>query len=121
MVLDDTGHAGRWSPNGDEILFVARESGDHHKAIWVVNSAAAGGVPRRLAIAPGCGGLLSDVDAYGCYSPDWSLEGDQIVFTRSEPDGSNESIWVVNADGTGLVQLTDGTDDNPSWAPPAIS
>ena len=45
MMLDDSGHAGRWSPDGEEILFVARESEDHHKAIWVVNMGAAGGAP----------------------------------------------------------------------------
>ena len=118
MVLDDTGHAGRWSPNGEEILFVARESEDHHKAIWVVNVGADGGAPRRLAIAPGCGGPLGEDDTYGCYSPDWSPDGNQIVFTRSEPDGSNETIWIVNADGTGLVQVTNGPDDNPVWGPP---
>ena len=122
MVLDDTGHAGRWSPDGEEILFVARESEDHHKAIWIVNVGADGGAPSQLPIAPGCGGPLGEADAYGCYSPDWSPGGEKIVFTRSEPDGSNESIWIVNADGTGLVQVTDGTDDNPVWGtPPATT
>ena len=52
MVLDDTGHGGRWSPDGDEILFVARESEDHHKAIWVVNVGADEGAPHQLPIAP---------------------------------------------------------------------
>jgi hypothetical protein len=42
----------------------------------------------------------------------------EFVFTRSEPFGSNESIWIVNADGSGLMQVTDGTDDNPVWGPP---
>jgi Tol biopolymer transport system component len=116
MVLDDTGHAGRWSPDGEEILFVARESEGHHKAIWIVN--ANGGSPSQLAIAPGCGGPLGEADSYGCYSPDWSPDGEKIVFTRSEPDGSNETIWIVNADGSGLVQVTDGADDNPTWGTP---
>ena len=116
MLLDDTGHAGRWSPDGQRILFVARESEDHHKAIWVVD--ADGGSPEQLPIAPGCGGPLGEPDSYGCYSPGWSPDGDQIVFTRSEPDGSNESIWIVNADGSGLVQVTAGTDDNPVWGTP---
>jgi hypothetical protein len=120
MVLDDTGHAGRWSPDGDEILFVARENEGHHKAIWVVN--ADGGAPRQLSIAPGCGGPLGEADTYGCYSPDWSPDGDRIVFTRSEPDGSNESIWIVNADGSGLVHVTNGADDGPVWGtPPATT
>ncbi len=118
MVLDDTGHAGRWSPDGEEILFVARDSEDHHKAIWVVDVGADDGAPHQLPIAPGCGGPLGEADAYGCYAPDWSPDGDRIVFTRSEPDGSNESIWIVGADGSGLVQLTDGTDDIPVWGPP---
>ena len=77
MVLDDTGHAGRWSPDGEEILFVARESEDHHKAIWVVDVGADGGAPSQLPIAPGCGGPLGEADAYGCYSPDWSPDGEQ--------------------------------------------
>jgi hypothetical protein len=118
MVLDDTGHAGRWSPDGEEILFVARETEDHHKAIWVLNVGADGGAPRQLPIAPGCGGPLGQADAYGCYSPDWSPDGEKIAFTRSEPDGSNESIWIVNADGSGLVQVTNGADDNPDWGTP---
>jgi Tol biopolymer transport system component len=116
MLLDDTGHVGRWSPDGQRILFVARESEDHHKAIWVVD--ADGGSPEQLPIAPGCGGPLGQPESYGCYSPGWSPDGAQIVFTRSEPDGSNESIWIVNADGSGLVQVTTGTDDNPDWGPP---
>ena len=118
MVLDDTGHGGRWSPDGDEILFVARESDGHHKAIWVFDAGADDGEPHQLPIAPGCGGPLGEADAYGCYAPDWSPDGDSIVFTRSEPDGSNESIWIVGDDGSGLVQLTEGTDDTPVWGPP---
>jgi Tol biopolymer transport system component len=116
MTLDDTGHSGRWSPDGKEILFVAQQSEDHHKAIWVVN--VDGGTLRQLPIAPRCGGLLGEADAYGCYSPDWSPDGARIAFVRSEPDGSNERIWIVNADGSSLVQVTDGTDDNPDWGPP---
>ena len=116
IVLDDSHFGGSWSPSGDDILFVARESQDHHKAIWIVN--ADGGSARQLPITPTCGGPLGEADAYGCYSPDWSPDGDRIVFTRSEPDGSNETLWIVNADGSDPVQVTDGTDDNASWGPP---
>jgi Tol biopolymer transport system component len=116
MVLDDSGHGGRWSPDGARILFVARESEEHHKAIWILDVAS--GASRQLSITPGCGGPNADGEAHGCYSPAWSPDGDRIVFTRSEPDASNESIWVVNSDGSDLEQLTDGTDDGPSWGPP---
>ena len=42
-----------------------------------------------------------------------------IVFTRSSADGGTENIYIVNADGTGLRQVTNGgTDDNPDWGTP---
>ncbi len=121
MVLDDTGHAGRWSPDGEEILFVARESEDHHKAIWIVNVGADGGAPSQLPIVLPCGGRLGEAAEYGCYAPDWSPDGAKIVFTRSESFGSNETIWIVNADGSSPVQVTDGTDDNSDWGPPTTT
>ena len=114
IVADTT--AGRWSPIDDRILFVAHESPNHHKAIWIVN--ADGSDPHRLPVDPGCGGPLSDPESFGCYSPSWSPDGRWIVFVRSAPDGSEESLWIVNAQGSGLVQLTDGGfDDQPDWGP----
>ena len=112
MVLDESGNAGSWSPVGDNILFVARTAQDDRKTIWIVN--ADGGTPVQLPITPACGGPLSDPSTFGCYSPSWSPDGDKIVFVRS--DGSTESIYIVNADGSGLVQVTDGEDDQPDWA-----
>jgi TolB protein len=119
LMVDDAGFAGSWSPDGSQILFVARDAEDHHKAIWVVN--ADGSSPHPLQIAPGCGGPNSDPGSFGCYSPSWSPDGTRIVFTRSAPDGSEENLWIVSADGSGLVQLTDGgTDDQPDWGTPPI-
>ncbi len=56
LVVDDAGSAGSWSPDGDQILFVMRETHEHHKAIWVVNSD--GSSPRPLRIDAACGGPL---------------------------------------------------------------
>ncbi len=56
---------------------------------------------------------------YGAWSPDAS----KIVFMSQETDASgndpNYNIYVMNADGTGLRQLTDtpGEDGFPSWSP----
>jgi Tol biopolymer transport system component len=114
VIVDEFG--GRWSPTDDRILFVALDTQEHHKAIWMVN--ADGSSPHRLPIAPGCGGPFSDPESFGCYSPSWSPDGRWIVFARSAPDGSEENLWVVNTDGSGLVQLTHGgTDDLPDWGP----
>ena len=70
-------------------------------------------------MTPPCGGSFSEASSAGCYAPDWSPDGSMIVFTRSSSDGGTENIYIVNADGTGLRQVTDGgTDDNPDWGPP---
>ena len=79
---------------------------------------AADTAPHRLPIAPGCGGLVGEAGHVRLLLAGWSPSGDRIVFTRSESDGSDGSIWIVNADGSGLVQVTDGADDNAAWGPP---
>ncbi len=33
---------------------------------------------------------------------------------------SDEDIYIVNADGSGSVRLTDGEDDQPDWGPPPV-
>ena len=117
LVLDDTGFAGSWSPDGSQILFVGRDAEDKHKEIWVVDSD--GSSPHRFEMTPACGGSFSDASSAGCYSPEWSPDGSRIVFTRSSSDGGTENIYIVNADGTGLRQVTDGgTDDNADWGTP---
>ena len=70
-------------------------------------------------MTPACGGSFSDGSSAGCYSPEWSPDGSRIVFTRSSSDGGTENIYIVNADGTGLRQVTDGgTDDKGDWGTP---
>ena len=112
MILDESGHNGRWSPDGDQILFVAHTGEGEHKAIWVVD--AEGGAPKLLPLTPACGGRVG-VGGYGCYAPDWSPDGEQIVFTRS--DEVIESIYVVDAAGGEPAQITDAEDDQPDWGP----
>ena len=121
LLVDDI-FGGSWSPDGSQILFVARGNEYQHKVIWLVN--ANGTSPHRLQIEGTCGGPLSDPGTFGCYSPSWSPDGTKIVFVRSTPDpsapaGFTENVYIVNADGTGLFQVTDGgVDDNPDWGMP---
>ena len=113
QVVDEH-FGGNWSPDGSQILFVARETANHHKAIWVVRPD--GSSLHQLQMDRACGGPLRDPEFVGCYSPAWSPDGTKIVFTGSEPDGVVENIYTVNADGTGLLQLTDGGgDDFADW------
>jgi dipeptidyl aminopeptidase/acylaminoacyl peptidase len=51
--------------------------------------------------------------------PDWSPDGDQIVFISINYLMSNPKIFVMNADGSQLLQLTEGDyyDIYPDWSP----
>jgi Tol biopolymer transport system component len=108
--------AGAWSPDGAEILFETSASEDIHSEIWVAN--ADGSSPHELPITPACGGSFSDPNSFGCFDPAWSPDGTKIVFARSSADGTR-NIYIVNADGSGLVQVTDGgSDHQPDWGTP---
>jgi Tol biopolymer transport system component len=67
-----------------------------------------------MIITMSCHLVISTVDA-GTAS--WSPDGSKIVLQRQ---GSGEyAIWVMNADGSGLVRLTSELYDNsdPTFAP----
>ncbi|HZI99985.1 MAG TPA: hypothetical protein VFD22_04935, partial [Gemmatimonadaceae bacterium] len=60
------------------------------------------------------------------YDPQWSPDGTRIAFARSrdpeEPteffSPTNSDIYMMNADGSNVVQLTQGgTDWHPAWSP----
>jgi len=93
----------------------------------------------RIAVATRIGGSWSGIyvmDAHGRGltkvagrstfdgEPDWSPDGSKIAF-RSEssgPFGAFGRIWVVNADGSGLRQLSSDTEEytydaQPAWSP----
>jgi len=106
MIVERFG--GSWSPSGDRILFVARSDQNHRRAIWEVN--ADGTDLRQLPIEPACGGALSDPSSVACLYPGWSPDGTKIVFTRVSAGGTRSNIAIVNADGSGLVEITNTGD-----------
>lgn len=72
-----------------------------------------------FTMAPDGSDLVTVFDVPGAYdsAPNWSPDGAQIAF-ESNQDGDME-IYVMNADGTGVRQLTHNTrhDEGPVWAP----
>jgi Tol biopolymer transport system component len=101
---------GRWSPQGNEIVFSAHvPNGDYHSSIWVVHSDGSG--LRQLPIAGPCGGPLADPATFGCFNPVWSPDGKKIAFGRNQDDAQRD-LYTVNADGSGLFQVTNTPDIN---------
>jgi Tol biopolymer transport system component len=90
-----------WSPDGKRIVFSTGPYGD----LWVMT--ANGASSRRLTHAPNG---VRDV------SPSWSPDGKRIAFARR--DGSSGDVFVVDANGSHLQQLTRGGDcRSPAWTP----
>src|SRR5262249_42821720 len=99
-----TSHGGfnpAWSPDGNQIAFV-RGTGAFYD-ISVMN--ADGSDPINL--------MNETVDED--FEPEWSPDGTQITFQRQTP---TSNIWVMNADGSDLHQVTFLSEvGGPAWSP----
>ncbi len=101
-----------WSPDGTRIVF--RSNRDGNSQIYLMN--ADGSALTRLT-----NNVDNDVQ------PAWSPDGSRIAFTKvvqlcDDVDGcwNTTSIYVINADGSGLTQLNGtntGLDSDPAWRP----
>ena len=101
------GNTGDWSPRGNDIIFSRKFAVVGRGSIWVIR---ADGSRLRKVDVKGlpCGGSV------GCHAPRWSPDGRKFVFAANSATASN--IYIANADGSGLVQVTrDGHSDDPSW------
>ena len=98
-----------WSPDSQQIIFT---TGAYNKFNHIVRVNADGNELTRL----------TSEDVY-YESASWSPDGQQIVFVASpeKTSGIRElaNIYVMNADGSGLINLTSGLEIgtiNPKWA-----
>jgi WD40 repeat protein len=102
--------SGSWSPQGNEIVFSSQyPNADYHSSLWVVHSDGTG--LRQLPVSGPCGGLRADPSTIGCFNPVWSPDGQKIAFGRNQDDGQRD-LYTVNADGSGLLQVTNTPDIN---------
>jgi dipeptidyl aminopeptidase/acylaminoacyl peptidase len=105
-----------WSPDGTTILFDSGHASTEgppgpgfHIDIYAVD--AGGGTPRRLTLS----GLNLNAS--------WSPTGRSIAFERSDADCTADHISIMNADGTGIRDLTTNpfgdckTEEDPSFSP----
>jgi Tol biopolymer transport system component len=104
-----------WSPAGDKIAFLTNRhnpNGYDNFELYVMN--VDGTNQTRITNNTHLAGANND------YYPEWSPDGTKIAFVY---DGGNEprsdQIHVMNADGSGRVNLSNNTayEYNPAWSP----
>jgi len=93
-----------WSPDGRKIAFFSNR--DLEGGIWVMN-----------ADGPGEHRVTSDLAFGENFAPDWSPDGTRIAFHTTRHGFGEESIYVMDADGSNETRLTSGVDRLPSWSP----
>ena len=82
----------RFSPDGEQIVFVSDRSGDNN--VWVIP--AGGGEARQISKGIGSRFL----------APDWMPDGKYIVVSRAAPRRGLEKLWLYHIDGgTGLEMV----------------
>ena len=97
-----------WSPDASQIVFFDSSKGGNRWTIQVVN---ADGSRRRVLVD------LSDRRIAEPGPLEWSPDGSQLAFFL-DPTKYHAAIWVMDADGSHLRQLTDHTDNVwPTWSP----
>ena len=88
-----------WSPDGASLAFA--------RGTW----------PSAIATLPAGGGTATDVtdDGGGDSAPKWSPDGGQLIFQSSRGGGSH--VFVVEASGDNLTQVTDEGEERPCFSP----
>ncbi len=110
----------RWSPKGDSIVYQkARQRGGRWFSIWRIDfQNGEPAFPVELAASP----------SFALIQPTWSPDGAWISYGTarveggtdlpgSAPEASRGEIWMMRADGSMQLQLTDGgaAHFSPAW------
>ena len=101
-----------WSPAGDKIAFMSNRHSPYNFELYVMN--VDGTNQTRITNNTDLAGANND------YYPEWSPDGTKLAFVY---DGGNDprsdQIYVMNADGSGRVNLSNNTayEYNPTWSP----
>ena len=104
LLTKEGGYSPAYSPDGSQIAFMSGHDANSI-GIYTMNS---DGMNRKRIAAGSCG------------SPAWSADGKRIAFvsTVSKPSGANADIYMMDADGSNLAQLTSdpSSEISPSWS-----
>ena len=98
-----------WSPDGEQLAFMSTREG--YPSVFVMNADGS----NQANLTPKPDTVPSSM--WSSRAPGWSRNGHYIYFTGLRPETAvNEKIFVMNADGTSVTQLTFATGDSAEAA-----
>jgi hypothetical protein len=100
-LTQDNGIAPAWSPDGRSICYIGGTILDSQRICIIDTNGSS-----NKTILDGW---------YWLNKPSWSPDGKQLVFSGEHVDGDSVMVYRINADGTGLVTLVQGS--YPVWLP----
>jgi Tol biopolymer transport system component len=104
--------AAAWAPDGSRIAWVDfvedSDAYGHHASVLSFVDPDGSGLLEEVALLPG----------EGANSLVWSPDGSQLAFWLSRSEDGRGRMYVINADGSGLRDITQGGDNRwPTWSP----
>jgi uncharacterized repeat protein (TIGR01451 family) len=112
-----------WSPDGTKIAFASDRDQSGFSSIYVMNANGS----NQIRLTSSGSGFLDE-------QPAWSPDGTKLAFTTTRDSATvawqldnlgqpklliNKEVYVMNADGSSQVRLTNnmGNDESPVWSP----
>jgi len=96
-----------WSPDGKKLAFLSTREPGNYTSIFLANL---DDISNQVNLTPKPDQVATNI--WGSRAPAWSRDGNYIYFTGIRPETCpsgppcNEQIFVMNADGTCVTQLT---------------
>lgn len=113
------GFLSAWSPEGNKIAFLSNRTNPDWLELWVMDADGSNQTRLTASVLSGINQTGGPYPPLPWSLPSWNPDGTKIAFSGWLWGYNSYDIWIINADGTGLQQLTEHEmyDVSVAWSP----